>query len=347
MSVVGARPQFIKLAPIAAAFKQVKLSHVVVHTGQHYDDEMSARFFRELRLPRAHVNLGVRGGGQVRPTARMLERLARAIDEIKPGALLVYGDTTSTLAGALAGAQCGVPVAHVEAGLRSYRKEQPEERNRLIADHLSTWLFAPTAHAVTNLKKEGIARGVHRVGDPMHESLASYWPLAEKRSLVTDDPRFLFVTLHRAENTDVGDRLNAFVRLLTALEYHIVLALHPRTKRALRRFGLGRKLQGLDHVQICDPLGYLDTLRHVRSARAVLTDSGGVQREAAWLGTPCLTLRSVTEWTNTVDSGANTLVDLSVPKACQALKIMRKRAWRKSASQQASVKIATILQRAL
>jgi UDP-N-acetylglucosamine 2-epimerase len=344
MSVVGARPQFIKLAPVHNALQAAGLRHIIVHTGQHYNDAMSARFFRELNLPKADLNLHVRGGGHVRPTAKMLERLGSTMDEIKPHAVIVYGDTTTTLAAALAGAQCGVPVAHIEAGLRSYLKDQPEERNRLVADHLSTWLFAPTDHAVANLKKEGIKSGVHKVGDPMAESVRSFWPLASKCPLVVDGP-FVFATVHRAENTDLRKRVREFVGLLRGLDYNIVLPLHPRTKRALREFNLMATVERLPNVILCPPFGYLETLKHIQSAYAVLTDSGGVQREAAWLGTPCLTMRRVTEWTDTVARGANTLIDFDLAKAKRALKKANTRPSRMQSANSASKRIAEIMQR--
>ena len=344
LSVVGARPQFIKLAPVHDALKAAKLRHIIVHTGQHYDDAMSARFFRELSLPKADLNLHVRGGGHIKPTAKMLERLGSTMDELNPDAVIVYGDTTTTLAAALAGAQGGIPVAHIEAGLRSYLKDQPEERNRVVADHLSTWLFAPTDHAVANLKKEGIHKGVHKVGDPMAEAVRTFWPKANKCSLVVDEP-FVLVTVHRAENTDLRNRVREFVRLLRGLEYNIVLPLHPRTKRALRQFNLMSTVERLSNVTVCEPFGYLETLKHISSAYAVLTDSGGVQREAAWLGTPCLTLRPVTEWTDTVASGANTLVDFDLAKAKRALKDAATRPTRSLRASSASKRIVEILQK--
>jgi UDP-GlcNAc3NAcA epimerase len=346
VSVVGARPQFIKLAPVARAFKRARLNHVIIHTGQHYDDEMSDRFFRELQLPHPDLNLGVQGGGHAEPTAKMLERLARVFGEIDPRVVVVYGDTTSTLAGALAGAQCGVPVAHVESGLRSYQKDQPEERNRVVADHLATWLFAPTTQAVANLKREGLRSGVYRVGDPMHDALAHYWPQARKRSLFTDLPGFVFVTVHRAENTDSAARLKLLTAVLRSIARPVLLPLHPRTREALVRFGLLKTWSGLKHLTLLQPMGYLDTLKHVSGAFAVLTDSGGVQREAAWLGTPCLTLRKVTEWTDTLASGANQLVDLSPERVKTALARSKRRSLSTSRGGSASDRIARILKAA-
>jgi UDP-GlcNAc3NAcA epimerase len=344
MSVVGARPQFIKLAPLHDALKK-SVSHIIVHTGQHWDDAMSARFFAELKLPEPDVHLGVHGGGHAVPTARMLLRLSGAIDELKPDWLVIYGDTTTTLAGALAGAQCGVRVAHVEAGLRSFLKSQPEERNRVVADHLADCLFCPTAGAVNNLRQENITRGVHKVGDPMHEALAAHWPRASRRPLLTNSDPFLFCTLHRAENTDDPVRLGRFVQLVAGLPHTVVLPLHPRTHQALRRHGLWRKFKRIKNVEIHEPFGYLDTLRHMQAASAVLTDSGGVQREAAWLGTFCLTLRSVTEWVETVEKGQNVLVDLDLKRALAALDQPRPRRAPARKARGASRRIAEILLR--
>jgi UDP-N-acetylglucosamine 2-epimerase len=269
----------------------------------------------------------------------MLLRLARVLEHERPDWLLVYGDTTSTLAGALAGAQCGVPVAHVEAGLRSFVRTQPEERNRVISDHLADCLFCPTTTAVRNLRREGIGQGVYLVGDPMQDALAEQWPRARRRPLRAGSPDYLFCTVHRAENTDHPKRLRALVRLLAALEQTIVLPLHPRTRQALKAQDLWWQLTHLRHVELHGPFGYLDSLRHIRSARAVLTDSGGVQREAFWLGTPCLTLRPVTEWVETVVRGANVLVDLDMDRVRAAL-TRRRRKRSLPARSQVSRKIA-------
>lgn len=319
LSVVGARPQFIKLAPLHRSLKRVA-SHIIVHTGQHWDDAMSSRFFKELKLPAPDIHLGIRGGGHAVPTGRMLIAMARLFEKVKPDWILVYGDTTSTLAGALAGAQGGLRVAHVEAGLRSFLKDQPEERNRLIADRLSDLRFCPNRTAMANLVAEGMASGNRLVGDPMHEALAAQWPGARRQKLVFSEGSFLFCTLHRAENTDDFSRMEAFVALMARLPARVIMPLHPRTRKALRRHGLWRSLAALKHVETCAPMGYLETLQHIECADAVLTDSGGVQREAAWLGTPCLTLRPVTEWTELVDLGHNTLVDMNIRKTLSALK---------------------------
>lgn len=276
-------------------------------------------------------------------TAKMLERLARVFEEVRPDAIIVYGDTTSTLAGALAGAQCGVPVAHVEAGLRSYLKDQPEERNRVVADHLATWLFAPTKEAVANLRAEGLRAGVHQVGDPMHDALSSYWPMVKKLPLAAGAGRFVFVTVHRAENTDDPDRLRKLTELLESVRRPLVFPLHPRTREALKRERLVSRWNRMKHLILLEPIGYLESLKLISQAYAVLTDSGGVQREAAWLGTPCLTLRKVTEWNDTVARGANTLVDLSAARVRRALARARRRPMSVTKRSSASEKIARIL----
>ena len=318
LSVVGARPQFIKLAPLHAALSKAG-QHSILHTGQHYDDAMSAQFFRELGLPKPNINLGVKGGGHAVPTGKMLIGLAGAIDRLRPDWILVYGDTTSTLAGALAGAQAGIPVAHIEAGLRSFLKAQPEERNRVVTDHLATLLFCPTVTAVKNLKREGIRKGVFRVGDPMAEALAWHWRTASSRAVLEPAGEYYFCTVHRAENTDLVDRLRRLIALLDTLDRTVIFPIHPRTVGAFRKAGLFPRLKKLANVRLYHPFGYLDTLRHIASAHAVLTDSGGVQREAAWLGTLCLTLRPVTEWIETVERGQNKLVDLQPQKVAMAL----------------------------
>jgi len=341
--VVGARPQFIKLAPLHAELSRAGQHHIL-HTGQHYDDVMSAQFFRELGLPAPDLNLGIKGGGHAVPTGKMLIGLARALDRLEPDWIIVYGDTTSTLAGALAGAQAGIPVAHVEAGLRSYVKSQPEERNRVVTDHLATLLFCPTATAVKNLKREGIRKGVHRVGDPMAEALAWHWRSAASRPLTEPAGSYYFCTVHRAENTDVTDRLRRLIALLDTLDRTVVFPMHPRTALALRKSGLLSRLKKLKNVKLYRPFGYLDTLRHIASAHAVLTDSGGVQREAAWLGVLCLTLRPVTEWIETVERGQNKLVDLHPQKVALALASRRTTRRHPGAAPPVSARIVAHLQ---
>jgi UDP-N-acetylglucosamine 2-epimerase len=309
LTIIGARPQFIKCAPVSAELRR-RTKEVLVHTGQHYDDGMSAVFFRQLEIPRPDYHLGAGSGPHGQQTGRMLERLERVILKEKPDAVLVYGDTNSTLAGALAAAKLHVPVAHVEAGLRSFNRRMPEEVNRVLTDHVSSWLFCPTPTATANLRAEGVRGKISLVGDVMVDALLRGEKLARRKSRILArlglKPRsFFLATIHRAENTD---NLAALRRLFAALrrlsrEAPVVLPLHPRTRRRLPALGAGAA-RGLI---LQPPLPYLDMLALQKNARAVLTDSGGVQKEACWLGTPCVTLRAETEWLETVASGWNTL----------------------------------------
>jgi UDP-GlcNAc3NAcA epimerase len=308
LTVVGARPQFVKAAVVSRVLRR-RHREILVHTGQHYDDAMSALFFRELDIPEPEHHLGVGSGTHAEQTARMLIGLERVLVQEKPRVALVYGDTNSTAAATLAAVKVGVPVAHVEAGCRSYDRTMPEEVNRVVADHLSTLLFCPTRLAVEQLAREGITRGVHNVGDVMLDLLRQRLPEAERRSRIlqdlgVSDRRYVVVTIHRAANTDQPDRLAALLETLEALDEVVVFPVHPRTRQAL---GVLRE-RAAPRVRLIDPVGYHDMLVLVRHARMVLTDSGGVQKEALFLRTPCLTLRETTEWPETVDCGWNQLV---------------------------------------
>lgn len=310
LTLVGARPQFIKAWPTSAALRSAGIEEFVVHTGQHYDDRMSAQFFAELGLPQPAVNLGVGSGTHGAQTGRMLEGIEQQISRERPDWVLVYGDTNSTLAGALAAAKLHVPVAHVEAGLRSFNRRMPEEINRVLTDHLSARLFCPSQQAVDNLTREGITANVHVVGDVMYDALRHYRPVAEKKSALIAalrlSPRDYYVaTVHRAENTDEPARLRALLTSLGTLDAPCVLPLHPRT-RALLEKNAGAALPA--GLRLIEPVGYLDMLALTGNARAVLTDSGGVQKEAYWLGVRCLTLREETEWIETLEQGWNQLV---------------------------------------
>jgi UDP-N-acetylglucosamine 2-epimerase len=304
LTVVGARPQFVKLAPLSRALRR-RMRELLVHTGQHYDREMSDAFFDELRLPRPDRHLGVGSGSHARMTAAMLERLEAVMLEVRPDVVVVLGDTNSTLAGALAAAKLQVPVAHVEAGLRSFDARMPEEVNRRLTDHVSRLLFCPTPVAVRNLRREGIRRGVHLVGDVMGDALEQNLPRARRLRAATPAPgAFYLATLHRQENTDDRPRLRGLLRALGELDRPVLLPLHPRTRERLRRFGLEPR----GALRPRPPLSYLEMLRALDDAAAVLTDSGGVQKEAFLLGTPCVTLRETTEWTETLARGRNRLV---------------------------------------
>lgn len=309
LTIVGARPQFVKAATVSKALRQ-HAREVLLHTGQHYDHAMSDAFFDELGIPAPDINLGVGSGSHAAMTGAMLQGIDEHIRRIKPDLVLIYGDTNSTLAGALAAAKIPVPLAHVEAGLRSRRMDMPEEVNRLVADRLAQLLFAPTAEAVQNLAHEGITDGVHQVGDVMYDAFLSFRERAVRESRIVDsldaDGKPYFVaTVHRAENTDSLERLRAILGALENAPADVYLPLHPRTRHVLREAGMS--VGGRVHV--IEPLGYLDLLALGAQARAILTDSGGVQKEAFWAGVPCITLRRETEWVETVEAGWNTLVD--------------------------------------
>jgi len=318
VSIVGARPQFVKAGPVSAALRQRHVE-ILVHTGQHYDDRMSAVFFDELGIPQPDHHLGIGSGTHGAQTGRMLAAIEEVIVAERPDWMLVYGDTNSTLAGALAASKLGVPVAHVEAGLRSWNRAMPEEINRVIADHLSTLLFSPSATAVRNLASEGITQGVHEVGDVMSDSLRGASARAGARSTVLEglglaEQSYILATVHRADNTDDPARLSGILEALGAVSGPVVFPVHPRTRAAIARQGhdVGRT------VQMIEPVGYLDMVRLEASARMILTDSGGVQKEAYWLGVPCITMRDETEWVETVDAGWNVLVGASRDAIVQA-----------------------------
>jgi UDP-GlcNAc3NAcA epimerase len=321
VTVIGNRPQFVKAAAVSDRLR-AEAWEMLVHTGQHYDDELSRVFFDELELPRPDHQLDVGGGSNTSQTARMLARLEPLLAAERPDALLIYGDTNSTLAGALAGAQAGVPVAHVEAGMRSYDRTMPEELNRVLADHASSLLLCSSERAAETLLAEGVAGAVVVVGDVMVDVANLLAPRARVRTgaLEAVDVRpgeYLLATAHRAGNVDDPGRLARLVELLLAVPGPVVLPLHPRTRARLEAAGLLARLAG--RVRLAPPLGYLDFTALLLHARAVLTDSGGVQKEAYLAGVPCLTLRSRTEWTETVEAGWNVLVDLDAEAAVAAL----------------------------
>lgn len=311
LTVVGARPQFIKAAAVSRAFSQAGIAEDILHTGQHYDDAMSDQFFRELGIPAPAVNLDIGSGNHGAQTGRMLEGIEKEIIDRKPDWVLVYGDTNSTLAGALAAVKLHVRVAHVEAGLRSFNRAMPEEINRVATDHVSDLLFAPTDTAVVNLRSEGIVgEKVVEVGDVMYDVALEAAARATRESGILADQelepkRFVLATLHRAENTDDPDKLRSLVEglALVSRQLPVVLPLHPRTKAALERAGLDEVAQR--SLRLLPPLGYLDMVLLERSALVVATDSGGVQKEAYFHGTPCVTLRSETEWVELVELGWN------------------------------------------
>ncbi|AHE97851.1 UDP-N-acetylglucosamine 2-epimerase [Thioalkalivibrio paradoxus ARh 1] len=310
LTVVGARPQFIKAAVVSRAISvRSVIEEQILHTGQHFDIDMSARFFEELEIPEPAFNLGIGGGSHGQNTGRMIEGIERVLLDQRPDWLLVYGDTDSTLAGALAAVKLHIPVAHVEAGLRSFNRRMPEEINRVLTDHAATRLFAPTAAAVTNPRNEGIeSDAVEQVGDVMYDAALFYGKKAERVSSILRDlnlnPKsYVLATLHRAENTDDPARLEAILDGFRASGQRIILPLHPRTHSRLTRFGLVLP----ENVQGIPPVGYLDMVQLERNAILIATDSGGVQKEAFFHQVPCVTLRDETEWVELVEAGWNRL----------------------------------------
>jgi UDP-GlcNAc3NAcA epimerase len=319
-TIVGARPQFIKAGPVShaiaahnrAADTDEVIDEVLIHTGQHYDYEMSGVFFETLGLATPKYNLGVGSASHGIQLARMLEGLEVVLKEESPELVLVYGDTNSTLAGALMADRLNIPIAHVEAGLRSFNRQMAEESNRIIADRLSALLFAPTETAIQNLRREGISEGVYQVGDVMQEAAIFHGQIAESESTILEElslarEKFALITLHRAENTDDALRLRSILDGLADVSrlQMVVWPVHPRTRKQLSS-AAGQDFL-LDRLRLMDPVSYRDMLMLVKSASVVLTDSGGVQKEAMWFGVPCVTLRDETEWVETVEAGRNEL----------------------------------------
>jgi UDP-GlcNAc3NAcA epimerase len=323
VTVIGNRPQFVKAAAVS---RRLRAEHdeLLVHTGQHHDDELSRIFVEELEIPAPERELGIHGGSNVSQTARMLSALEPLLEAEDPDAVLVYGDTNSTLAGALAGSQGGRPVAHVEAGMRSFDRSMPEELNRVVTDHLSDLLLAPSGTAVTNLEREGAAGAIELVGDVMVDVADLVAPRARAREDVlvpwgVAAGEYLLLTAHRAGNVDDPARLGLLVDLILALPGPVVFPLHPRTRVRLQESGLLGRLEQAPGVRLGPPVGYLEFAALLHHARAVVTDSGGVQKEAYLAGVRCVTLRDTTEWVETVDVGWNSLVDLDADAARAAL----------------------------
>jgi UDP-GlcNAc3NAcA epimerase len=323
LTVVGNRPQFIKAAAVSGLLRS-QHEETLVHTGQHYDEELSRVFFTELGLSQPDLQLGVGGGSNTSQTARMLALLPEVLEQASPQAVLVYGDTNSTLAGGLAAAQAGIPVIHVEAGMRSFDRTMPEELNRVLTDHLAELLLCSSESARENLQAERIAGRIEVVGDVMVDVALRWQPRARAdRTLLEhhglEPGGYLLLTAHRAGNVDDPERLRKLVDLIAALGAPVLFPLHPRTRERLRTAGLSERLTQIPGVRLSDPLGYAQFSSLVCQARAVVTDSGGVQKEAYLAGVPCVTLRANTEWTETVSTGWNTLVDLDAAAAVEAL----------------------------
>ena len=325
ITVVGARPQFIKAAAVSRAFTQAfasEIEEIIVHTGQHYDENMSQVFFDELEIPRPKYNLSVQAGTHGAMTGRMLEEIEVLLQEEQPDGVLIYGDTNSTLAGALAASKLHIPVFHVEAGLRSFNMKMPEEINRILSDRVSSLLFCPTETAIANLSNEGVTAGVTNVGDVMFDVALFYRERAQQKStllqeLGLQDQSYVLATCHRAENTDSEARLTEILQGLSGIAKRcpVILPLHPRTRKLIEKYNLSAYLEG---VRLLDPIAYLDMVALEQGAAAIVTDSGGVQKEAFFYDVPCITMRDETEWTETVSLGWNALVGADAARIVDA-----------------------------
>ncbi len=314
VTIVGARPQFVKCAPVSRELRK-EHTEILVHTGQHYDTEMSDIFFDELQIPKPDYNLGVGSGSHGKQTGEILAKIEEVLLKEKPDLVIVYGDTNSTLAGALAAAKLHIPVAHVEAGLRSFDRTMPEEINRVLTDHISDLHFCPTRTAVDNLRNEGITRGVHLVGDVMVDALEFNREIAKERSqilkrLSLTSKQYLVLTVHRPANTGSQVHMENIIGAVGEAGLPVVFPVHPRTKKFLEEYGMWDRLPA--NIVVTEPLGYLDMLNLMRHTYKILTDSGGIQKEAYILRVPCITLRDVTEWVETVEEGGNVLVGADV-----------------------------------
>ncbi|MBN2568392.1 MAG: UDP-N-acetylglucosamine 2-epimerase (non-hydrolyzing) [Deltaproteobacteria bacterium] len=341
VTVIGARPQFIKAAPVSLAIAEHNrlappsshLTEIIVHTGQHFDKEMSDIFFKEMNIPRPDYNLGINSASHGAMTGRMLEKIEEILIREKPDRVLVYGDTNSTLAGALAAVKLHIPVAHVEAGLRSYNREMPEEINRILTDHSADILFCPTKQAVENLKAEGIFNSdsttprssrftphVYLVGDTMYDAVLQFSKVARKKSTILDDlevkpKEYLLATVHRPYNTDIPKNLESILSAFLEINELIIFPVHPRTRQKLTNLSVYQR----ENLKIISPVGYLDMLMLEKNAKMILTDSGGIQKEAYFFGIPCITLRSETEWVETVEMGWNVVIGIDREKIIKAV----------------------------
>ncbi|MFC5469715.1 non-hydrolyzing UDP-N-acetylglucosamine 2-epimerase [Cohnella suwonensis] len=325
VTVIGARPQFIKASMLSSHLSTKGIEETLIHTGQHFDRNMSDIFFSELGLQAPQILLDINGDTNTRQTARVMMALEGQLRQNRPSAILVYGDTNATLAGAMVGAQLNIPVIHVEAGLRSYDRRMPEEINRVLTDNLSSLLFCPTQTAVKNLEREGIQEGVHDVGDIMYDAVLHFAGLAKEESTILErlqfeEKKYILATVHRNFNTDDPARLKAILRAFKQCEETIVFPMHPRTKKMIAQFELNDYLQSRNMV-LTEPLGYLDMIRLQAGAKVIVTDSGGVQKEAYFNGVPSVILRENTEWVELVELGWGKLVSNdseSIVKAIQS-----------------------------
>lgn len=328
-TIVGTRPQFIKAAVISRAIAEFNkksnlFNEFLIHTGQHYDENLSSCFFKELNIPEPDYNLGIEEYSHASQVGKMMIAIEQVLIKEKPDLVLVFGDTNSTLAGALAGAKLNIPIAHIEAGLRSYNRKMAEEINRILTDRISTLLFCPTKTAVNNLRKEGINQGVHNVGDVMYDSILYYMHFLDKNSdiiskLNLKPKSYYFSTIHRAENTDCLDKLKNIFQALSKADSPVVLALHPRTKNSLYKIFSKRNMLKKKNVKIIPPISYIESLALQKQAKAIITDSGGIQKEAHCLRVPCITIRDQTEWVETLIDSSNKIVKAQTKQILDAL----------------------------
>jgi UDP-N-acetylglucosamine 2-epimerase len=341
LSIVGARPQFVKAAMLVKAIREhnrrargSRIQHTLVHTGQHYDHNLSDIFFQQLPLPKPQHNLGVGSGTHGRQTGELLTRIEEVLLHRRPDVVVLYGDTNSTVAGALAAAKLKIPIAHVEAGLRSFNRGMPEEINRVVTDHLSDILFCPTETAVHHLQEEGITKGVCWNGDVMLDAVLSFRVVAKRKSRVLRQlglrsSEYILFTVHRAENTDALDQIAAILELLSEIKVPVVFPIHPRTRHSFEKTRslriASKKLYESVNIRVIDPVSYLDMIALENDARLIMTDSGGVQKEAYFLGVPCLTLRSETEWTETLTGGWNRLAAMDPVQTLPAVESLWQR----------------------
>ncbi|WP_165998014.1 UDP-N-acetylglucosamine 2-epimerase (non-hydrolyzing) [Bacillus sp. Cs-700] len=321
ITVLGARPQFIKAAPVSRELRKVH-TELIIHTGQHYDANMSDIFFEELEIPKPDFHLGVGSGNHGKQTGEMLTKIEEILVDEKPDYLLVYGDTNSTLAGSLAASKLHIPVIHIEAGLRSFNKKMPEEINRIMTDHVSDLLFCPTKTAVKNLENENILENVFNVGDVMYDAVDYNRNLAQEKSVVLNSheltsKEYFLITIHRAENTDDKAKMKNILEALKRISEPKVWPIHPRTRQVIERFGFS--LEAIPNLKVIEPVGYLDMLTLENHSKKILTDSGGVQKEAYFMKVPCITMREQTEWVETLEDNANILVGSNKEKIIEAV----------------------------
>ncbi len=321
--IIGVRPNFIKIAPLIEEMKHHRgIKATVIHTGQHYDVQMSEIFFKELRIPKPDYNLGVGSESHAMQTAKIMERLEPVLLRLRADWLLVMGDVNSTLAGALVASKIGLPIGHIEAGMRSFNKRMPEEINRIVTDHLSSLLFCPTKTSVANLRKEGITKGVYYTGDIMCDAFLRNIALGKEKSnilkkLQVKPKEYFLLTVHRAQNTEGIKQIKSILQALKGVSERIIFPVHPRTKKQMSRLSLFTSR--MPHLMLIDPLSYLDMLFLEANAKKILTDSGGVQKEAYWAGIPCITLREETEWVESLRGGWNCLVGNDPQRILEAI----------------------------